>query len=70
MSRWAVIFDDGLHRVISPECLIKIAILPKGTSVLVQTPDGFYDPGIVCGHFREGSKVGYEVELDNGVTRR
>lgn len=36
----------------------------------MQSPDDFYDPGIVCGHFREGNKVGYEVELDNGVTRR
>lgn len=50
--------------------MIKIAILERGTSVLAKSQDDFYDPGIVCGHFREGVNVGYEIELDDGVTKR
>ncbi|KFM59986.1 Tumor suppressor p53-binding protein 1, partial [Stegodyphus mimosarum] len=69
-GRWAVLFDDGDLRTIAQENLIKLAMLQLGTSVLVLSADGFYDPGTVCGHFREGNKVGYEVELDNGVTKR
>ncbi|XP_035228136.1 TP53-binding protein 1-like [Stegodyphus dumicola] len=69
-GRWAVLFDDGDLRTIPQENLIKLAMLQLGTSVLVLSADGFYDPGKVCGHFREGNKVGYEVELDNGVTKR
>ncbi|XP_054718571.1 TP53-binding protein 1-like [Uloborus diversus] len=70
-GRWVVMFDDGDTRTIAQENLMKLAMLQIGTSVLVQSSsDQFYDPGIVCGHFREGNKVGYEVELDSGVTRR
>jgi len=68
--RWSVLFDDGFSRPLAQENLIRISILQLNTKVFVQSPDGFYDPGVVCGHFREGDKIGYDVELDSGITKR
>ncbi|GFR26639.1 TP53-binding protein 1 [Trichonephila clavata] len=69
-GRWSVKFDDEDVKAIPQENLIKVYNLEKGTSVLAMSPDDFYDPGIVCGHYTDATGSGYEVELDNGVTKR
>ncbi|KAG8178348.1 hypothetical protein JTE90_027218 [Oedothorax gibbosus] len=69
-GKWSIRFEDNDLKVIPQDHLIKVAILEKGTSVFAKSQDDYYDPGIICGHFREGSNVGYEVELDDGVTKR
>lgn len=63
-------FDDNDIRAIPQENLIKVYNLEIGSSVLVMSSDGFYDPGIVCGHFKDSTGSGYEVELDSGITKR
>ncbi|GFY59134.1 TP53-binding protein 1 [Trichonephila inaurata madagascariensis] len=69
-GRWSVKFDDEDIKAIPQENLIKVYNLEKGTSVLAMSPDDFYDPGIICGHYTDSTGSGYEVELDNGVTKR
>ncbi|GFS55735.1 TP53-binding protein 1 [Nephila pilipes] len=69
-GRWSVKFDDDDIKAIPQENLIKVYNLEKGTSVLAMSPDDFYDPGIICGHYTDATGYGYEVELDNGITKR
>ncbi|CAL1264124.1 unnamed protein product [Larinioides sclopetarius] len=69
-GRWSVRFDDNDIRAIPQENLIKVYNLEPGTSALVMSPDGFYDPGIICGHYKDSTGSGYEVEMDSGITKR
>ncbi|XP_055946073.1 uncharacterized protein LOC129976491 isoform X1 [Argiope bruennichi] len=69
-GRWSVRFDDNDIRAIPQENLIKVYNLELNTSVLVMSLDGFYDPGIICGHYKDSTGSGYEVELDSGITKR
>ncbi|XP_042904291.1 protein hsr-9 isoform X2 [Parasteatoda tepidariorum] len=69
-DRWSVCFDDGTVKAINHESLIKASYIQPGTSILVQNPESYFDSGIVRGLFREGNKVGYEIELDNGTTKK
>ncbi|XP_076330503.1 uncharacterized protein LOC143236114 [Tachypleus tridentatus] len=69
-GRWTVQFDDGDNRAIRESDLLVIALLHEGLSVLALSEDDYYDPGIIRGHYREGTEVGYVVERDDRVTKR
>ncbi|GBM19260.1 TP53-binding protein 1 [Araneus ventricosus] len=69
-GRWSVRFDDNDIRAIPQENLIKVYNLELRTGVLVMSPDGFYDPGMICGYYKDSTGSGYEVEMDSGITKR
>ncbi|GIY90887.1 hypothetical protein CDAR_491063 [Caerostris darwini] len=69
-GRWSVRFDDHDVRAIPQENLIKVFNLDIGTAVFVMSSDNYYDPGIICGHYKDSTGSGYEVEINTGVTKR
>lgn len=67
---YSVAFDDGDKRKVRAERLILGDSLHVGQHVLAQDVDGFYDPGVIVGHYRSGDENGYEIKGKKGKIKR
>ncbi|XP_064459728.1 TP53-binding protein 1-like isoform X2 [Ornithodoros turicata] len=62
--------DEEHEREVGHGSLLVIPRLPRGQSVMVKSSDDYYDPAIVRDYYRQGSEVGYVVEMDDGSLSR
>jgi hypothetical protein len=70
LGLYNVTFDDGDKRKVRPERLILRDSLHVGQHVLAQDADGYYDPGVIVGHYRCGAENGYEIKDSRGNIKR
>lgn len=70
LPRCLVDFADGDHLAVRLWDVIIVDRFSIGQSVLVESTDGGYDPGLVIGYYGRGTNSGYTVETDDGVTNR
>ena len=70
--KFTVKFEDGDIRDVQESDLIVCNLIPIGHSVLAETPDGYFDSGIVTEHYHHKTRdqYGYVIQLDNGSSKR
>ncbi|CAL1538974.1 unnamed protein product [Lymnaea stagnalis] len=68
-QKFLVKFDDGSQCSVKPNEIILAAALPVGQSVMVLTPSGFYEPGMVMAHSKGQETDGVQLDVIHLVER-
>ncbi|XP_067666532.1 TP53-binding protein 1-like isoform X2 [Haliotis asinina] len=69
-GRFYIRFDDGDQMYVKAKDILLVKVIPIGQSVMVMSPDGYFEYGMVVEYVQQGDTVKYKVSRDGGDTQQ